>query len=200
MNAAPPYPPYSTAPRSGLSYLRNNVAAYLAGRDVPVIVAPVGLKYRFSTLVQGPSGAGRIVFIPGIFDGAPQLKPRKYGTIDRDTDNATSVCNPREIGMWSKAFTISIWAPPDSAHPQDEQRSHALADDLLEWLFRAVNNIPGPDGKSVSASILWGDVILQSPPTEQAFGVELLVNAIQREPIFDETLEVVQATPFIQRG
>lgn len=182
------------APRSGLVYLRDCVDAYFKAAGVAATVAPVGLKYRFFTLNQSPANANRVVFIPGEFDGTPDLRPRKYGTLSRGTDNSASVQNPRELLHWDRSFTISVWAAPAPGHGEDEQESIARAEDLLEQVIRALANVPDPDPSetgTVGASFHLGDVTIQSPPNDKSFGAELLVGGVLDSPFFDVTLDVV---------
>jgi hypothetical protein len=203
-NGAPVYPPLSTSSRSGLVYLRDSVAAYFETNSIPATVALVGLKYRSFTLNQNqPTNANRVVFIPGEFDGGNALKPRAYGELTRKTRNATSVVNPRELLHWERPITLSIWSAPLPGFPESEQGSIAVVENLLEQVVRAtynvqINNSGNGIPISLSASIEWGSVIINSPPTENAFGVELLVSAIQKGPLFDVTLNYAQATPALK--
>jgi hypothetical protein len=186
---APPYPPPTDFPKSGLQYLRDRVAEYFESYAVPAVVADIGLKYRsFNLNVSAPNGANRVVFIPGKFDGSNALRPREYGELGRDTYNHASVENPREIVSWERPFTISCWSSPEPGKASDEGATIAKAEDLLEQVVRAVHEACGAD-------IMWGSVIINSPPSENSFGVELLVFATQKGPLFDKTLEWVQATP-----
>ncbi len=192
---APPFPPYSSAKRSGLVYLRDQVAEYFLSRAIPVEVAPVGLKYRSFTLNQNPVlGGGRIVFVPGRFEGDTTLKVRDYGTLSRRTMNSVSVENPREIGAWERLFTICVWAAQPPGTSGNSEAATQAADDLLECVFRAIQMAPDPTGGNMSASVVWGGVSVNSPPEDSSFGSELIVQASQIGPIFGETLEVVTGT------
>lgn len=199
-NAAPPYPPMQTGPRSGLLYLRNQVEAYFTEHAVPAAVAKVGLKYRsFSINQMSPSGAGRVVFIPGEFKGDAVLKPRPYGALSRGTRNTASVVNPRELLHWERPFTLSVWGAPLPGDVSGEEGAVTLVEDLLEQVVRAVTGASDPWGVSLAATVTWGDILLVSPPTESSFGCELLVSATQKGPLFDRTLDVVQASPALER-
>lgn len=184
----------STGPASGLRYLRDGVAKAFAEAGAPVVVAPVGLKYRGFGLNQGPSGGNRIVFIPGEFDGksGPQ-QPRRYGTVSRQGRNACSVQNPREIASWERVFTVSIWAGPIPGAGNDEGQSGEQAELLLELFIRALHTVATPEGVPVIASLLFGDLTLVAPPTDNSFGAELLLTMTQVTPIFGVTHEYVQA-------
>jgi hypothetical protein len=59
--------------------------------------------------------------------------------------------------------------------------------------LRALGNTSGPDGRSIGASIHYDEILVNSPPSDNAFGAELLVRMIQIAPFFDEAYEVVQA-------
>lgn len=192
LHAAPPYPPFSTEKKSGLVYLRDQVAEYFQSRNIPAEVAPVGLKYRSFTLNQNPVlGGGRVVFIPGKFEGDTALKTRDYGTLSRRTWNTASVVNPQEIGSWERLFTISVWAAQPPGTSGNTEAATEAADDLLECVFRAIQMASDSSGGNISASVVWGGVSVNSPPEDNAFGSELLVQAVQIGPIFGETLEVV---------
>lgn len=195
MNAAPPIA--NAVPgsrRSGLLYLRDGVAAYFEAFGVNASVANVGLKYRSFSLNQSqPSNANRIVFIPGVFDGKPELQPRKYGSISRATRNTGSVVNPREIAEWDRPFTVSIWAAPLPGKAYAEDESVGVVEDLLECLVRAVQTV-------ALATVVWGDVIISAPPVENSFGTELLVGATQIGPLFDISYDYVQPSTMLPRG
>jgi hypothetical protein len=198
MNAAPIFPAPSHQPKSGIVHLRNEVARYFVDNSVPAEVTPVGLKYRTFTSNQSPFGANRVVFIPGIFDGEG-VKSRAYGSLSRDIENATSVVNPRELLLWMRPITISIWSAPNYADPSNEQDSVAIVEDLLEQVVRAITAAQS-DGVSIAASVIWGDVTIVNPPNESSFGTELLVNLMQKGPLLDVTLEFAQATPVVTKG
>ncbi len=195
MNSAPVSPTLAQlgTPKSGLLRLRNAVAAYFELFQVPAVVAPVGLKYRSFALNQAaPGGANRVVFIPGEFDGSNAPKARKYGEISRSSRNHASVDNPREIASWDRPITISCWSAPVPGAPRDEGETIGLAEDLLEKVVRAVH-------ESGLSDITWGGVIINAPATENGFGVELLLAATQRGPLFGVTLEYAQPTPKLPR-
>lgn len=198
-HSAPVYPPVRPGPRSGIVFLRDQVALFCSVRQLPIVVTPVGARYRGFVGNQAPGvGGNRIVFIPGEFvPGSPTA--RKYGTLSRDTLNSESVCNPRELLAWSRAITVSLWSAPPPGKMTDEEAAFDVADDMLEVLARAVTQATYPDGSSVAASIEWGDVQIVSPPVENSFGVEVLVSIKQLAPFFGETLDVVQATPNLMR-
>jgi hypothetical protein len=205
-HASPVYPKVQTpeSNRSGLLYLRDQVAAYFQDQNIPAQVAAVGLKYRSFALNQSTGGGNRIVFIPGEFDGESQLKSRPYGTLSRNLRNSASVVNPRELLNWERPFTISVWAAPVPGLADSESYSIGIVEDLLEQVIRAIQACPDPGdpsgGSSIAASIVWGGVIIKSPPTEQAFGTELLVSAIQNCPFFGPTLDFVIPTAKVTRN
>lgn len=174
--------------KSGLLAMRDAVDVYFKENAVPAEVTPVGLKYRSFTLNQSfPSNANRVVFIPGEFDGT-ELKPRKYGTLSRNNRNSASVQNPRELLTWDRPFTVSIWGAPVRGKTDHEGLSIGIVEDLLEQVVRAVQY-------SQMATVIWGDVIIQTPPMENSFGAELLVGATQRGPIYDVSYDIAYANP-----
>ncbi len=188
MNAAPVYPTPEMMgnPRSGISQLRDMVAAYFVEHSVEAMVAEVGLKYRTFQLNQSnPSNANRVVFIPGEYDGGTAVKPRRYGSLDRASRNHASVVNPRELLNWERPITISVWSAPVPGAARDEGSTIAIAEDLLEQVVRAVHS-------SGMGDITWGSVTINAPPVENSFGVELLVSITQRGPLFDTTLDYAQ--------
>lgn len=179
--------------RSGLQVVRDGVAAYVTAKGYPIDVAEVGLKYRSFALNQGPTGGNRIVFIPGEFDGNLVLKARKYGTINRETRNSGSAFNPRELASWERPFTVSVWAGPVPGQGDKEGGNLTQAENLLEILLRALYSITAPDGTAIAASLHFGDVMVNSPPSDNAYGAELLFQVVQIAPFFDEAYEYVQA-------
>jgi hypothetical protein len=206
MNAAPFYPLVQAprSARSGLVYLRDQTAQYFLDYNINAVVPPVGLKYRSFTLNQAtPANSNRVVFIPGEFDGENILKSRNYGVISRDIRNSASVVNPSEIAAWERPFTVSIWAAPKPGESDDEQSAISEVENLLELTIRAMLSALDPSdprqGKTVAASIVWGNVLIKSPPSEKAFGTELLLSAIQLCPIFGLTLDVVQPSAVVPR-
>lgn len=189
-NAAPVYPTLDQlgTPRSGLLQLRNAVSDYFEYFGVGAVVAPVGIKYRSFTLNQSVPGNGnRVVFIPGEFDGSNEPKPRRYGGLNRETRNHSSVVNPRELCNWDRPATVSVWAAPVPGQSKAEDATINIAEDLLEQVVRAICTSYG--GR---ADITFGGITINSPPQENAFGVELLLSIVQRGPIFDLTHDFVQ--------
>jgi hypothetical protein len=183
------YPMPDGPPRSGIVYLRNVVAAYFESYGVPALVAPVGLKYRSFTLNQSaPANANRVVFIPGVFDGDVKAK-RSYGALSRETRNSSHVNNPREIASWDRPITISVWSAPVPGKRPNEEDSIAVVEDLLEQTVRALQWA----GKG---SIQFGEVTIPVP-AEGVFGEELLLHIVQVGPLYDVTLDVVQASPAV---
>lgn len=194
-NSAPPYPHVWQLgkQKSGLLFLRDEVEKYFQSRSIPIEVARVGAKFRSFKSNQSPFGANRVVFIPGDYDAASgQTKARPYGTLSRATRNASSVVNPRELVSWERPITISIWSAPKPGTPEAEDNSIAVVEDMLEQVVRACQFVQ-------ASQIVFGEVTIVAPPVEQSFGCELLVSAMQRGPLFDETLEYVQATAVVPR-
>lgn len=193
-NSSPVYPSADSmgTPRSGLLLLRNAVAAYFEANAIVAIVTPVGLKYRQFTLNQTFSptstdnlNANRLVFIPGEFDGTNAMKSRKYGTLDRGNRNHSQVNNPRELVNWERPLTLSVWSAPLVSDSRNESENIGIAENLLENAVRAIHY-------SSASDITWGSVIINSPSADNGFGVELLVSATQRGPLFDLTRDYVQ--------
>lgn len=185
MNAAPVIAPRTDGPKSGILVMRNTCADFFTEWSIPAVVTPVGAKYR-SFQTQSPTlGGNRVTFIPGEFDPSSAPKPRKYGKIDRASSNAASVRNPRELASWERPITIAVWSAPAPGQAQDEGMSVAVAEDLVEKVFQAL----APFG----ASIQPGEVTIQTPPTDGAFGVELFIRLVQTGPIYDVALEYAQA-------
>lgn len=179
-------------PKSGILIMRNGVADYFAAKNVPATVGLVGLKYRSFVSNQGPRGANRVVFIPGEFDGNPQPKVRKYGAISRQGRNSGSAFNPPEIASWERPVTISVWAGPLPGQSADEGQNLEQAENLLELVIRALNSVANPEGKSIAASLHFGEVQINAPPVDNAFGAELLFSLVQIAPFYGEAYEYVQ--------
>ncbi len=190
--------------QTGLQFLRDQVAKYFLDESIPAVVAKVGLKYRsFQLNVSPDATANRICFIPGDFDGTNSTKARKYGELSRETRNATSVVNPRELAQWERTCTISVWAAPDPSALQEEDLSLINAEILLEQVIRGLYSAADitPDTPvtsfSVSGAFSMGEVFVNAPPVESGYGVELLVHILLRGPFFDKALEVVFPRPRI---
>ena len=174
-------------PRSGVRLLRDRVEDYFKANSVPAVVAPVGFKYRTFNLNQAPGGANRVVFIPGEFDGdSTKLKPRKYGTLNRMGRNvgAGGGFHPRELFSWDRPITVSVWSAPAPGQNHDEGLNLEHAEDLLEQVARACAVFGG--------LLRFGEVTVNSPPQENAFGAELLVRLTQVGPLYDVSYDVVQ--------
>lgn len=195
LHSAPPYPenPIAEGPRSGLLHLRNSVAEYFALYKVPAEVPPVGLKYRSFNSQNAPSG-NRVCFIPGDFDGTAVPRARAYGSISRVNFNSVSVVNPRELARWDRIFTIAIWGNQPPGKLQDESAALEVAEGLLEQVARAMQ-MTKVGNHSAAASWQWGEVFENAPPVENPYGCELLVKCTMASPLFDRTLDVVQAKP-----
>lgn len=194
-NSTPAFPQnYQLGKKSGLTILRDGVAKYFADRSIPIEVARVGAKYRsFKSNQHVLTGANRVVFIPGDFDPtSAQTKARPYGVLNRETRNASSVVNPRELASWERPITISIWAAPHPGKAEAEDDSIAVVEDMLELVVRACQFVQ-------MSQIMFGEVVIVAPPVEQSYGAELLLSAIQRGPLLDETLEYTQATAVVPR-
>lgn len=193
-HAAPPYPVNTIPPpraKSGLVALRDHIASYFANYAVPVTVAPVGLKYRSFNLNQTfPGNANRIVVIPGEFDGNLSPAPRKGGAMSRGQRQATSVINPRELALWERTFTLSIWSGSSQGN---EEEAVIQSDLILEQTVRACMSL-AIAGAPTPAAVRWSEVTVNAPPVEGMFGIELLVGGTLLCPMFDVTLEIAQAT------
>ncbi len=194
MNEAPVYPSPEAlgTPKSGLLRLRDLVFAYFEEHEIAAIVAPVGLKYRSFALNQAPGGANRVVFVPGEFDGSNAIKPRRYGSLTRESRNHASAGNPRELASWDRPITLCIWSAPVAGVPRDEGETLGAAEDLLELVVRAVHEAGGAD-------VTWGAVTINAPPQENGFGIELLVSLTQRGPLFGATLDYTMAGPVLSK-
>lgn len=180
--------------RSGIVAIRERLIHYFEQNRVPAEVPPVGLKYRSFTLNQNPiSGAGRVCLIPGVFDGQPNLTPRRYGVLTREI-LATHVSNPRELLAWKRPITISVWGAPIAGQEENEGASIENAETLLEQVVRALAT------GSFEASLEWSDVTLVAPPTESSFGAELLVTITQTAPFLDKGFEIAYPNLSVKRG
>lgn len=80
MTTSAPIPFDVPARKSGLLFMRDEVARFFQEQNIPAVVVPVGVKYRSFTSNQSePRGAGRVCFIPGTFDPDSPQKRRDYG-------------------------------------------------------------------------------------------------------------------------
>lgn len=199
--------------RSGLLFLRDSVAQYFESLGITAAVKPVGLKYR--SFNDRP---GRVVFIPGQFDGSNDLRPRPYGELSRqvkshsqfqgdgfwdgssdpnfDPLNPVPVTqpvdsiNPRELFQWDKAITISVWAASTSRERQDDQSQYDNTEDLFELVLQGCQ-------QAIGADFVPRQLFRVSPPEESSYGEEILLWARTRGPLFDATAGTAAISQFL---
>lgn len=168
---------------SGIIALANGMRNYITGLGVSnVVVTPCGWTQRPRILNQGTPGANRILLIPG---KEPGSAAGAGGVLTRDS--RPTVNNPRALLTWRKDITMSVWAV-DVTDTHNEELQIAALENLLELAVQAAHSAVDPDtGVNVGlAAIEWGAVRYTIPPSEMAFGKELLVEFVHKCPIFDQ--------------
>jgi hypothetical protein len=179
------------ARKSGLLFLRDEVARFFEEQAIPATVGLVGAKYRSFTANQSePRGAGRVVFIPGAFDPDNPNKRRDYGRFTGPRQHE-SVWNPRELWCWEKIVTISIWSAPVLGESYDEQKSTGIVEDLLEVTMQAIRFTQGADYVP--------DTLTIAPLSDGGYGVELLTAGLIKGPIFDVTYPTAAPSTSLQK-
>lgn len=185
----------------GLVALVAALGDYFTANKVAATVG-FGLKARMAQINQGPGGASRVILIPGkidpspgsskVVDGGPFSQPRHT----RD--------NPRHLAWWHKIITCSVWGV-DPTKPRDELAEYAATVDLLEKTYQGLHNAVYTDPRDGSKfAVGLADLQLDgsswvSPPTEVAFGRELVVFFTHNGPIFDRLIDTTTPQPAIVR-
>jgi hypothetical protein len=188
----------------GLAALVSGLGDYFVSIGVTAKVG-FGLKARASQLNQGPGGANRVILIPGKID--PSAGPPKVVDAGTFSQPRQTSQNPRPLAWWHKVVTCSIWAV-DASTPavlQDELAQYVAAVNLLEATYQGLHNAiyTDPSDRSkfnVGLADLQLDASLWvSPPSEQAFGRELVVYFTHNGPIFDRAIDITTPKPAISR-
>ena len=169
--------------RSGLVALYDGVQRYFTAinNGVPVYL---GLKYRDLW------DTSRLVIIDGQFDGSTTHKPMRAGVFSVPWEKKS--VNPRELASWPRLLTLSIRGV-DISCPDDERAQTEAMDRLIEQtvqgVWNAVSSYGG--GRPIGqANIEWGEATWVTPPVQQAYGKELLVQVLHKEVLFDLAQQV----------
>jgi hypothetical protein len=175
--------PFNKGTRSGLKALSAGVASYFSQNNVQAVVGKIGWRSRFRVDNQGPGGGSRVIFIPGEYDGSTDFKPMKGGEL---TKPRHSHVEARELVWWRKTVTLSVWGA-DRINPDDDEAQIEATEALFEWAVRGVHNAIDPmSGRPVGlADVVWKDVTWVKPPSERAFGLEMLVTFEHQAAMFD---------------
>lgn len=189
--------------RSGLLGLVRGVRAYFAAQEINAVVA-VGWNKRNRIDNQGPSGAARVVFIPGEFDptsGAPKVL--KGGAMDRNAPQDHVALNPRlrTLAWWHETVTVCVWAV-DPLKPQDEESQIGATEGLRELTLQAIHNSVDPEtgtGAGFANIEEWGDTFWTLPPGEAGFGREITFSFTLLVPIFDQPIALAFPGPAVSR-
>lgn len=156
---------------SGLVKLVKDVRSYFESYELTSEVR-LGWRQRPQQVNQGQGQANRVIFIPSELNGrGGEMTAARHINY-----------NPRAIFDWNRHFTISVWAV-DSSDLQNEEKQIEAAETLVEWTMRAVQ-------RSQAANIEWGETQWTINPVELKFGVEVLLSAVMRHPIFDVDSDV----------
>lgn len=163
--------------RSGLLALARAVKAYFDDNDVQAEVL-VGLKERAKW------ASPRVVVIPGFFDGKAEPSVMKGGPIGAPLQKSSA--NPRELGTWARALTLSIYAR-NVTQTQDVRAQLAAVEDLLESAMQALWCGVDPDSGLCpgAAGIEWGETFYVFPPVQGAAGLEILLQYTFKQPMYD---------------
>jgi len=177
--------------RSGLIALSDGVRAYFEANRIDASVPAVGWRQRTMWTNEGPGGGSRVIFMPGQFDGGLDSRPLKGGSFHKARQTHD---DPRPLVWWARLATLSVWAV-DPDRPDDEELQIAATEDLLEKAVSAAHNAIDPvTGSPVGlADLIWGDLTWVRPPSDAAFGREILLTFTHGSALFD--LPIGIATP-----
>lgn len=182
----------------GLIALVRGMRAYLAQPWVActATVTALGWRQREQQLNQGMGGANRITLYPGL---EPSGAYGQGGELTRE--NRPSTNNPHALVTWRKPVTMSVWAV-DTTSTYDEEAQIAAAENLLELAVRAAHNAIDPSTNTPVgvANIEWSSVRYTKPPVNMGFGQEILVEFLQKCPLFDRTVDLATPMPGLNRG
>jgi hypothetical protein len=148
---------------------------------------------------QGPGGANRIVFLPGLPNGAGGkiTPPRDVGAqlLTDPLAGDAPVAQVRRLLTWERQFSVSVWAADASTTTavRDELAQLDVVEALLEQLAQAIEQVHGVGGPNV----VWGGVTW-TVPKENTFGAEVLVDLAFAHPLMDAPLAV--GTPGFELG
>jgi len=186
----------------GLIALVHGMRAYLARPEMVALipkmptVTALGWRQREQQLNQGMGQANRITLYPGL---EPSGAYGQGGDLTRE--NRPSTVNPRALVTWRKPVTMSVWAV-DTSSNYDEELQIAAAEQLLEYAVQAAHNAIDPaTGTPVGvANLEWGSVRYTKPPVNMGFGAEILVEFMQKCPLFDRTVDIATPKPGLNKG
>jgi hypothetical protein len=184
--------------RSGLKALSRGLADYFQQHQVAAAVGKVGWRSRFRVDNQGPGGGSRVILIPGEYDGAAVPKSMKGGTL---TKPRHAHVEARELVWWHKTVTVSVWGN-DRVEPDDDEAQIEATEALFEWTVRGLHNAIDPvSGRPVGlADIVWQDVNWVKPPSERAFGLEILATFEHQSALFDVPDDLAYPLGVVSRG
>lgn len=189
----------------GIVALVGGVRRYFEVNEIPAVVA-LGWTKRYRQDNQGPGGACRVVFTPGVTDGSGGApKVLRAGRIDRDAEQGQVVVangvRLRALGWWHAPYTVSVWGV-NPERPTDEAEQIIATKRLLQLTIRAMHNAVDPvtgQGAGFANIEELGDVNWTLPPGEMAFGRELTFGFVLLEPEFDQPIELAFPGPAIER-
>lgn len=188
---------------SGLVALAKGVQGVFDAQGIDAVVA-TGVKQRTFQINQGPGGANRVVFIPGVLDPSQQApKVRDAGVFSKPRHNHAPP-KPREIAWWHKTISVSIWAV-DTSNKDDEFTQMAAVENLLEVTVAAIHRAVYSDSSGVLMAVGLADLILEradwvAPPVEMGFGQEVIAYYTHGGPLFDFPVGYATPQPVIARN
>lgn len=172
---------------SGLLALADGVQAYLDDANVGTKVFATFNREHARQINQGDGSANRICFMFGGLDDDEDL-----GELTGARQNSGTGRNPRELYTWEKRGVMSIWAV-DALFLDDERKQITAIENLFEWAMRAVQDVAKADFRP-------GKIRVAKKPSENRYGVELLVDFVHKGPLFDITYQVAKPSPALERG
>lgn len=195
---------------SGLLALTAGVQAFFQTNGISAKV-DFGWKARTKILNQGPGGANRVVFMPGLVPPDQDVpKSIDAGEITQPRMPTSTGGNPRALRWWKQVVTVSIWGVAGEGYEGgldlgDEASQYAAASDLLEATIQAMQGAVWVDPAGVSHVVGLADVRFQKaswvqPPTELGFGRELLVYCTHNGPLLDIPIGIAKPQPAVGRG
>jgi hypothetical protein len=152
---------------------------------------------------QSPTGANRVVFVPGEATPPDVLRPQRAGVLDQIGEQNDLQDNPSERNLlWFHTLTtVYVWGV-DSKAPQDELGNFKATRRLFRWTLRAIKNAVDPEtGDLVGFANIesWGEPQWTVPPGMGGFGRELAFTFTMIEPQNEVPIGIAFPTPVVSR-
>lgn len=163
--------------------LVNDVSDYLAAAGVGCNVL-FGRNERAKQMNQGAGQANRVVFQPGDDSG-------KFGRIATTHQPGMRSIHQRSIANFEALMIVSVWAAY-KIDPNNEREQMCAAEDLLEWVMRAMQDLrPG--------LFEWGAVQITPPSSERIYGLELRAELAYKFPFLSRPANIVTPSGVVHK-